>query len=68
VESIFGPLQFHFEQVLLYNYNFACSSVWVWNFPDIRGGTQIQSVQEQSAEDNIWTEEGQSDRRVEKTA
>jgi hypothetical protein len=33
---------------------------------DIKGGTQ--TVLEQDAEENIWTEEGRSDRRLEKAA
>jgi hypothetical protein len=49
-------------------YNFACGSVWVWNLvADIKGGTQTEGVWEQSAEENIWTEERWSDRRLEKT-
>jgi hypothetical protein len=41
------------------DYNFACSSVRVWNLVcDIKGG-------EQGVEENIWTKEGWSDRRLE---
>jgi hypothetical protein len=50
-------------------YNFACGSVCVWNlFSDIKAGTQTTIVREQDAEENIWTKEGLSDGRVEKTA
>jgi hypothetical protein len=51
------------------NYNFACGSVWVWNsVSDIKGWTQTEGVWEQCVEENIWTEEKWSDRRLEKTA
>jgi hypothetical protein len=49
--------------------NFACGPVWVRNLVfDIKGGTQTKGVWEQGAEENIWFEEGWSDRRVEKIA
>jgi hypothetical protein len=32
------------------------------------GGTEIEGVWEKGAEQNIWSEEGQSDGKVEKTA
>jgi hypothetical protein len=35
---------------------------------DIKGGTYTEGVWEQGAEENIWTKEGWSDGRVEKTA
>jgi hypothetical protein len=35
---------------------------------DIKGGKQAEGVWEQGAEENIWTEEGWGDGRVEKTA
>jgi hypothetical protein len=35
---------------------------------DIKGGTQTEGVGKQGAEENIWTEERISDRRLEKTA
>jgi hypothetical protein len=35
---------------------------------DIKIGIQTEGVLEQGAEENIWTEEGWSDRRLEKTA
>jgi hypothetical protein len=48
--------------------SFACGSVWVWNLvSDIKGGTQTVRVWEQDVEENIWTEERWSDRRMEKT-
>jgi hypothetical protein len=50
------------------NYNFACSSVLVWNLvSDIEGGTYTEDVWEEGAEENIWTEERWSDGRLEKT-
>jgi hypothetical protein len=40
----------------------------VWNLvSDTKGGTKNKGVWEQSAEENIWTEERWSDRRLEKT-
>jgi hypothetical protein len=51
------------------NYNFACGSVWVWNLAsNIKGGTQTEGVWEQGIEENIWTEDRWSDKRLEKTA
>jgi hypothetical protein len=51
------------------DYNFACSSVWVWNLAsDIEGGTQNEDVWEQDAEEDIWTEEGWGDGRMKKIA
>jgi hypothetical protein len=35
---------------------------------NIEGGTQTERVWEQGAEENIWTEEGWSDGRLEETA
>jgi hypothetical protein len=35
---------------------------------DIKGGAQTEGVWEQGAEEDIWTEEGWGDGRVEKTA
>jgi hypothetical protein len=50
-------------------YNFAWGSVWASNLvSDIRGGTYTEGIQEQGAEENIWTEEGWSEERLEKTA
>jgi hypothetical protein len=47
------------------NYNFACGFVWVRNLvSNIKGG----SVWGHGAEENIWTEEGSCDRRLEETA
>jgi hypothetical protein len=44
---------------MLQDYDFACGSVWVRNLvSDIMGGKLIMGVCEQSAEENIWTEEG----------
>jgi hypothetical protein len=41
----------------------------VWNLvSDIKGGTQTEGVWEQGAEEDIWTEEGWSDWRMEKIA
>jgi hypothetical protein len=55
--------------VTIQNYNFAHGSVWVRNLvSDIKGGTYNEGVWEQGAEGKIWTEEGRSDRRLEKTA
>jgi hypothetical protein len=52
--------------LLLVN-NFVCGSVWMWNLvSDIRGGTKTERVWEQGTEENIWTEERWSDRRMEK--
>jgi hypothetical protein len=34
---------------------------------DIKGGTHTEGILEQGDEQNIWTEEGWSDRRLEKT-
>jgi hypothetical protein len=40
-------------------YNFACGSVWVWNFvSDCKGGTQTEGAWEEDVEENIWIEEG----------
>jgi hypothetical protein len=40
----------------------------MWNLvSDIKGGTETEGVCEQGAEENIWTEQVWSDRRVEKT-
>jgi hypothetical protein len=36
--------------------------------PDIKGGTQTEGVREQGAEEDIWTEEGSGDGRMEKIA
>jgi hypothetical protein len=35
---------------------------------DIKGGTQTEGVREQGSEEDIWTEEGSSDGKVEKTS
>jgi hypothetical protein len=35
---------------------------------DVKGGTQTEDVWEQVAGGSIWTEQGSSDRRFEKTA
>jgi hypothetical protein len=41
----------------------------VWNLvSDIKGGTYTEGVWEQGAEEDIWTEEGWGDGRVEKTS
>jgi hypothetical protein len=48
------------------DYNFACGSVWVRNLIfNIKGGKQTEDVWEQGAEENIWTKEKWSDRRLE---
>jgi hypothetical protein len=48
---------------------FACRSVWVWNLvSDIKGGTQTESVWAQGAEEDIWTDEGRGEGRMEKIA
>jgi hypothetical protein len=44
-------------------------SVWVWNLvSDIKGETQTEGVWEQGAEEDIWTEEGWGDGRMDKNA
>jgi hypothetical protein len=49
--------------------NFACRSVWVWNLvSDIKGWTQTEGIWEQGDEEDIWTEEGWGDGRMEKIA
>jgi hypothetical protein len=49
-------------------YFFASEPAWLWNLvSDIKEETQTESVWEQGAEENIWTEERWSDRRVENT-
>jgi hypothetical protein len=49
--------------------NFVFGSVWVWNLvSDIKGGTQTEGVWGQGAEEDIQTDEGWGDGRVEKTA
>jgi hypothetical protein len=51
------------------NYNFACGFVGVWNWvSDIKGRTQTEGIWEQDAEENIWSEEGWRNRRLETTA
>jgi hypothetical protein len=51
------------------DYNFACGSLWVWNLDsNIKGGAQTESVCEQGAEENIWTDGRWSDRRLENAA
>jgi hypothetical protein len=48
---------------------FACGSIRVWNMvSDIKGGTLTEGVWEQGAEENIWTKEGWSAERMQKTA
>jgi hypothetical protein len=50
-------------------YNFACSSLRVWNLASgIKVGTQTERVWEQGAEESIWIEEGWNGMRLEKTA
>jgi hypothetical protein len=69
-------LAFHLTQIFITVFyldiqddNFACGSVWVRNLvSDIKGGTQTEGVWEQGAEEDIWTEEGWDDGRMEKTA
>jgi hypothetical protein len=40
----------------------------MWNLvSDIKEGTQTEGVWEQGVEENIWTKERWSDRRLEKT-
>jgi hypothetical protein len=59
-----SPLLSENLKIKIQDYNFACGSVWVWNFhSDIKGGTQTEGVKE-----NIWTAEGWSDGRVKKAA
>jgi hypothetical protein len=56
-------------KIRIYETNFACGSIWVWNLvSDTKGGRQTESAWEKGADDDILTEEGWSDRRVEKTA
>jgi hypothetical protein len=51
------------------DYNVACGSLWVGNLiSDIKGGTQTEGVWEHSAEEDIWTEEGWGNARMEKFA
>jgi hypothetical protein len=50
------------------DYNFACDSVGAWNLvSDIKGGTWREGVWEQGAEEYIWTKEGWSESKMEKT-
>jgi len=50
------------------NCNFTCCIEWVWNFvPHTKGRTQIEGIWEQDAEENIWTLEGGTGRKLEKT-
>jgi hypothetical protein len=42
--------------------------VRVWNVCHTKGRAQIETVWEQGAEENIWTKEGGSGGRLEKTA
>jgi hypothetical protein len=59
----------HITESSIQDDNFARGSVWVWNLAsDIKGGTKTQSVWEQGAEEDIWTEEGWRDGRMEKIA
>jgi hypothetical protein len=51
------------------DYNFAFGSLWVRNLVSgIKGGIYSECVREQCAEENIWTKEIRSDRRLEKAA
>jgi hypothetical protein len=55
-------------KIKIYN-NFICCSVWVWNLVShTKRGAQIEGVWEQGAEENIWTYEGESGGRLEKTS
>jgi hypothetical protein len=65
--ATFGPE--HSVILFFQDCNLACGSIWVWNIvSDIKGGTFTEIFWEQGAEENIWTQEGWSDGRVEKTA
>jgi hypothetical protein len=51
------------------NNDFAYGFVLVWNLvSDIKGRTYTEGVWEQGVEENIWTKEGWSDRRLEQPA
>jgi hypothetical protein len=53
----------------MWDFSFSCGPVLVWNLvSNIKGATKTEGVWEQGSEENIWTEEGWSDGRVEKTA
>jgi hypothetical protein len=66
--SVFSSAVKNRKNLNIQDYNFACGSVWVLNLvSDIKGGTWTEGVWEQGAEEDIWTEEGGSDGRVEKT-
>jgi hypothetical protein len=55
--------------VIIREYKLACGFIWASNLiSDIKGGTYTEGTQEQGAEENIWTEEELSNRRIEKTA
>jgi hypothetical protein len=51
------------------DYNFACGFKWVRNLvSDTKGETYAEVVWGQGTEEDIWTKDGWSDRRLEKTA
>jgi hypothetical protein len=58
---------FNYTFLVLYG-TFLIRYPWVGEVSDIKGGTWTEGVWEQGAGENIWTEEGWSDRRLEKTA
>jgi hypothetical protein len=45
-----------------------CCVINLLSLANIKGGTYIEGVSEQGVEENIWSEERRSDRRLEKTA
>jgi hypothetical protein len=54
-------------KIRIFTTNFVCGYEWVQSLAcDIKGETWTEGVWEQDAEENIWTEEGWIDRRVEK--
>ena len=72
----FGAESFVFQVAIqkfkdqdIYNYNFACCFVWVWNLlVDIAGGKEAEGVWEYGVEENIWTWEGRGNGGMEEIA
>jgi hypothetical protein len=57
------------ENIIIGLYKTIILSVVLLNLvSDIKGGTQTEGVWEQGAEEDIWTEKGWGDGRMEKTA
>jgi hypothetical protein len=62
----FSPEPFAFSSTVqkckgqnIQDYNFVYGSVYVRNLASVtKGGTQAEGTKDQSAVDNIWTEEG----------